>query len=68
MVQSGWNNRYRFPHPDVTQRYSAAGSRLLDSKYGAVTLRFGEEVVIDQYQSELTGKRDTALQWWLSAL
>ena len=68
IVQSGWNNRYRFPHPDIVDRYEKTGTKLLDTKNGAVSIRFGDEVVVDQYLPKLTGKRDTALQWWRSAL
>jgi len=68
IVQSGWKNRYRFPHPDIVGRYEKTGAKLLDTKHGAVSVRFGEAVKVEQYRPKLTGKRDTALQWWRSAL
>ncbi|MDT8376700.1 MAG: DNA internalization-related competence protein ComEC/Rec2 [Mariprofundaceae bacterium] len=68
IVQSGWNNRYRFPYPDIVDRYEKTGATVLDTKVGAVSVRFGDKVTIDQYRPELTGKRDTALQWWRTAL
>lgn len=68
IVQSGWKNRYRFPRPEIVDRYEKAGAKVLDTKYGAVSVRFGETVKVEQYRSKLAGKRDTALQWWRSAL
>ena len=68
IVQSGWKNRYRFPRPEIVDRYEKAGAKVLDTKHGAVSVRFGETVKVGQYRPELAGKRDTALQWWRSAL
>jgi competence protein ComEC len=68
IVQSGWKNRYRFPRPEIVDRYKKAGAKVLDTKYGAVSVRFGEMVKVEQYRPESAGKRDTALQWWRSAL
>ncbi len=68
IVQSGWKNRYRFPRPEVVDQYEKAGITLLDTKQGAVSVRFGEMVKVEQYTSELAGKRYTALQWWDTAL
>jgi competence protein ComEC len=68
IVQSGWMNRYRFPRPEIVDRYEKTGAKILDTKYGAVSVRFGETVKVGQYRPELGGKRDTALQWWRSAL
>jgi len=68
IVQSGWKNRYRFPRPEIVDRYEKAGAKVLDTKQGAVAVRFGETVKVEQYRPELAGKRDAALQWWRSAL
>lgn len=68
IVQSGWKNRYRFPRPEVVDRYEKAGAKVMDTKQGAVSVRFGETLKVEQYRPELAGKRDTALQWWRSAL
>lgn len=84
IAQTGWKNRYGFPYPDVMQRYQKQGVQLRDTKYGAVTIRFddkpglstdrgvdsgvGRGMKIEQFQSEMRGKRETALQWWQAAL
>jgi len=68
IVQSGWKNRYRFPRREIVDRYENSGATLLDTKYGAVSVRFGEERKIEQFRPKMMGKRDTALQWWRSAL
>ncbi|MDX8403094.1 MAG: DNA internalization-related competence protein ComEC/Rec2 [Mariprofundaceae bacterium] len=80
IVQTGWENRYGFPKPDVMQRYRDQGTQLLDTKHGTVTIRLGKHldkslnysadqgVKVEQYQAGFRGKRDTALQWWQWAL
>jgi competence protein ComEC len=68
IVQSGWKNRYRFPRPEIVDRYEKSGAKVLDTKQGAVSVRFEETVKVEQYRPELAGKRDAALQWWRSAL
>ncbi|MCF7820858.1 MAG: DNA internalization-related competence protein ComEC/Rec2 [Mariprofundaceae bacterium] len=68
IVQSGLKNRYRFPRPEVVDRYEKAGAIVLDTKYGAVSVRFGDTPEVGQYRPEVAGKRDTALQWWQSTL
>ncbi len=84
IAQTGWKNRYAFPCPDVMQRYQKRGVQLRDTKYGAVTIRFDDKpgpgtdrgvdsgvhrgMKIEQFQSEMRGKRETALQWWQAAL
>lgn len=80
IVQTGWKNRYGFPYDDVMQRYRDQGAQLLDTKHGAVTIRFnqhgekrlaqpsGQGMKIEQFKTQFRGKRDTALQWWQWAL
>ncbi|MES0371450.1 MAG: DNA internalization-related competence protein ComEC/Rec2 [Mariprofundaceae bacterium] len=80
IAQTGWKNRYGFPYDDVVQRYLDQGSKLLDTKHGAVTIRFDKHeerslaqpaaqgMKIEQYQTRFRGKRETALQWWHWAL
>jgi len=80
IAQTGWENQYGFPKPDVMQRYREQGTQLLDTKHGTVTIRLGkhlgkslnysadQDINIEQYQAGFRGKRDTALQWWQWAL
>jgi len=68
IAQSGWMNRYQFPRPEIVERYENRGTKMLDTKHGAVSIRFGEEMNVEQFRPKLKGKRDTALQWWRSAL
>ena len=68
IAQSGWMNRYRFPRPEIVERYENRGTKMLDTKHGAVSIRFGEEMNIEQFRPKLMGKRDTALQCWRRAL
>lgn len=44
IVQTGWKNRYGFPYTDVMQRYWEQGTQLLDTKHGAVTIRFNKHM------------------------
>ena len=39
IISCGWKNRYKFPHPEVLQRYARHGCRVLRTDiHGAVTL------------------------------
>jgi len=39
IFSSGWNNRYRFPHPSVLKKYKERGCRILRTdSHGAVTI------------------------------
>jgi len=40
VISLGWQNRFRFPHPEVLARYTASGARVLRTdRDGAVTVR-----------------------------
>ncbi len=44
LFPAGYLNRYKFPHPEVTQRYQQQGSKMLTSSTeGAITFRFNNQ-------------------------
>ena len=55
VISCGWKNRYKFPHPEVLQRYTRHGCRVLRTDiHGAVTLiTDGRDLDVRPY---LTGK------------
>ncbi len=72
ITQTGKNNRYHFPHADVIDRYRSSDAKVLDTKEGAVKVRFekslGQGLNVEQSRPGFEGKRDAALQWWQRAL
>lgn len=58
LFQVGYRNRYNHPRPDVVARYDALGIKhLRTDESGAIQLRFGETLQIDEY-------RKTAMRYW----
>ncbi|MGH8608187.1 MAG: hypothetical protein ACREX9_12435, partial [Gammaproteobacteria bacterium] len=59
LIAVGHNNRYKFPHDDVLERYHERKIPLLSTAdSGAISLRFGREV------SAPEGYRQTARRFW----
>ena len=54
LLPAGYRNRYHFPHPAVTARYTAQGSDLLQTGHsGAITVRLsplGEPPAVSRYR------------------
>jgi len=58
LFQVGYRNRYRHPKPEVYARYGELGiHRLRSDESGAVTLRFGQALAVDEY-------RGTHARYW----
>ncbi len=72
IAQTGRNNRFGFPKPDIVARYEAVGASVLNSADGAVQLVIppapGESLQIQLWQAPAASKRERALQWWQSTL
>ncbi|MDX8392254.1 MAG: DNA internalization-related competence protein ComEC/Rec2 [Mariprofundaceae bacterium] len=66
IAQTGFANRYHFPHADVVQRYQKMGSAVWDTANGAVWVDFGVHGSVRAGYSMpmVSPKRKLALQWW----
>ncbi|MGH9960786.1 MAG: DNA internalization-related competence protein ComEC/Rec2, partial [Pyrinomonadaceae bacterium] len=61
LIAVGHNNRYKFPHDDVLERYHERKIRLVSTAgSGAISLRFGRDVSVPE------GYRQTARRFWHS--
>ncbi|HET7772712.1 MAG TPA: DNA internalization-related competence protein ComEC/Rec2 [Burkholderiaceae bacterium] len=64
IVQAGWRNRFGHPHPDVLQRYAAAGVQVLGTaETGAI------EVTVDSGGTlQLIRHREVRVPYWRTAI
>jgi len=66
IVQTGYDNRYGFPAPEILLRYAALGANVRNTADGAVIVDFtasGAMQVLD-VPPVRSPKRKLALQWW----
>jgi len=67
IAQTGFHNRYGFPHHDVVTRYREEGSRVLNSADGAVFASWPDgsgSVEVERWGEKAGMRREVALQWW----
>ncbi len=67
IAQTGFANRYGFPHASVVHRYERLGSNVYDTADGAVLVEWtgaSGHMQVDRWRSDQSGRRDIALQWW----
>ena len=58
LFQVGYRNRYKHPKREIYERYGALGiHRLRSDESGAVTLRFGQDIKVEEY-------RGTHARYW----
>jgi len=66
IAQTGYANRYGFPHPNVEKRYRAIGADVMNTADGAVILDLhaAGEYSVSPVPPVESLKRNRALQWW----
>lgn len=65
VAQTGFQNFYGFPKPEILRRYQAENSLIKNTAYGAVRIDFGAEkaMQIKQYQPNYMPKREQIREW-----
>ena len=66
VAQSGFANRYGFPHAEVVARYRLIGASVLETSKGAVFLTWPALAAppkVRQWRPEVAGRRERMRQW-----
>lgn len=64
VAQTGFNNRYHFPHAEVLSRYHQVGARVKNTADGAVMLELYEPMRQLQWREEISGRREISINFW----